>query len=324
MARKILFVGDVHATPEDLDDCRRLMDFVRSVARSEAVDEVCLLGDSYHTHNIIRAEVMAFWRQAFRQMPVSTRVLVGNHDYAGEGSQIHAMMAHEEQVQVVAFPDVEHGILFLPYYSDRTAFVDACRSGYALGGKTLVCHQTFAGSKYENGMYAPDGVDPELVPQSLIISGHIHAPQSFGKVIYLGAPRWRTLSDANTDRAIWLYEFDDAGHVLSTKSFDTGTTCRQIRYVLDTPDEPFAGVLDPRHDWRVDVRGPADYVEARKVFFSGSGARVRTFKTTLAAPRVRESEGIGPAFHSYRTRFVPKFGTPEVRLAELAQERLGL
>lgn len=320
--RRILFVGDVHATPEELEDCGRLMDLVGRVAGREHAQEIVLLGDSYHTFNVVRVEVMAFWREVFAMKSHHMKALVGNHDFAGEGLAIHSMMAHQEQIQVIFKPhlDEKRGILYLPYYSSHEAFLDAC----TIGGNTLVCHQTFSGSRYENGMYAPDGIDPELVPQKTIISGHIHAPQSFGKVTYIGAPRWRTLSDANTERAIWLYTFDDDGNVVDRKAFDTGDTCRQIRYVVDTPEEPFSGEIDRRHDWRVDVRGPADYVEARKVALQAAGARVRTFKTERSAPKLRESEGIGAAFRTYLSGYVPKYGTAADMLGAMARERLGV
>ena len=312
--RRILFVGDPHATPEELGDCRALMEMVDNVAESEAVDEVCVLGDLHHTHNIIRAEVLAFWLEHVR----GKRLIVGNHDFAGEGSNIHALLAYQDRALVVDKPVLDRGVLYLPYFSDRDAFLEACK----LGGNTLVCHQTFAGSKYENGFYAEDGVNPDLVPHKTILSGHIHTAQTFGRVTYIGAPRWRTLSDANVDRAIWIYDFDEDGSVLDRKSFDTSKVCRPIRYVVDTPEQPFTGEMDQSCDWRIDVKGPADWVESRKGLLAALGARVRVFKTDRAMPRVRESEGIATAFRTFAKKFTPKHGTPEDVLVTMAHERL--
>jgi DNA repair exonuclease SbcCD nuclease subunit len=320
LTRRVLFVGDVHATPEELEDCRALFRLVNHLAVEWRADEICLLGDSYHTNNVVRVEVLAFWRETFALAPVGVSALVGNHDYAGEGSKLHAMAAHHEQIEVVDQPVLRGGILYMPYYSDREAFVaDANR----LGGTTLVCHQTFAGSKYENGFYAEDGVDPDLLSHELVLSGHIHTPQSFGKVTYVGAPRWRTLSDANVERALWLYEFDYLGRVVSRHSFDTGETCRQIRYVVDTPDDPFTGVLDPRFDWRVDVRGPAAYVEERRKQLAGPGVRLRSFKEERRAPVVRESEGIDVAFAKFAAKFRGRRGTDPEMMVEMVRRYLG-
>jgi calcineurin-like phosphoesterase family protein len=311
--RKILFVGDPHATPEALDDCRALMELVEAVSTTETVDEVCILGDLHHTHNVIRAEVMAFWMHYVR----GKRLIVGNHDFSGEGSDTHALLAYQDRALVVDRPTLDRGILYLPYFSDRAAFVEACKTG----GNTLVCHQTFAGSKYENGFYAEDGVNPDLIPHESIISGHIHTAQTFGRVTYIGAPRWRTRSDANINRALWLYTFDDSGRVADKKSFDTGMVCRQIFCFTDTPDAPFTGDIDPRHDWRIDIRGPSAWVEQRKALF-GPGVKVRTFKTDQVAVKVRESEGIEKAFTTYLERFKARHGTPVEALRSLAKERL--
>ena len=319
---KSLLVGDLHATPEELDDCANLMALVESTANDHKVDEVCFMGDQHHTHAIIRAEVMAFYRKYFKTWKGwkqwHTKALVGNHDFAGEGHPVHAMMIYEDLVQVVDKPMFEAGRLYVPYYSDREAFL---RDVNTFGGKTLISHQTYAGSRYENGFYASDGVNPDLVPQTEIVSGHIHSPQNFGKVTYIGAPRWRSLSDANLDRAIWLYDFAADGTVVSKTPFLTNDVCKKIHYILDTPDDPFDGSINS-DDWRIDVKGPAGFVDDRKKRWAAMGAKVRTFYTDQAVVRVRESEGIGTAFQTYLKNHNPKHGTPVGKLAEMARDRL--
>jgi hypothetical protein len=271
---------------------------------------------------------MAFYRSTFKRWKqlgtFDTWALVGNHDFSGEGQTIHSMMIHEDQIQVVAEPLERGGVLFMPYYADREKFVRDTQPPKGEVARTLVCHQTFHGSRYENGFLAEDGVDPNLLPQTNIVSGHIHAPQSFGKVTYIGAPRWRTLSDANTDRAIWVYNFDDHGNIREKTPIDTGMTCRQIRYAVVTPNAKFDGVLDPGTDWRIDIRGPADFVEEQSKLLSRSGVRVRCFSSVHAPPQVRESEGIDVAFRAYLKKYTSRFGTDNDELSVMAKERLGI
>ncbi len=336
MSFKLLLVGDVHAVPEELDDCVALEELVVRLAY-EFGATVVFLGDQYHCHNVVRLEVMAFWRSFFKRLralhgaETTDYCLVGNHDYAGEGSTIHSLMAHEGQITVVDRPmAISSGVVLVPYVSDREAFPSAVN---ALPAKTVICHQTFAGSKYENGFYAEDGVNPDLLDAKHIISGHIHAPQifehatpagEFGEVTYIGAPRWRSLTDANTERAVWLYEFDDRGEILSRRSFDTGSVCRKLIHLVEeegappTAPESFA----PGWDYRIDIRGSSEFIERRKKELSHPGVRIRTFKTDTAGPQVRESEGIGVAFRTYLTKYSPKYGTPAERLLEMAQRRL--
>ena len=108
------------------------------------------------------------------------------------------------------------------------------------------------------------------------------------------------------------------------QSFDTGTVCRQIKYILDTPAEPFVGVLDPRHDWRIDVKGPPAYLDARKKELSAPGVKVRTFNTDGKALAVKESEGVDRAYQTYLNLYVPKCGTPLEVLRTMTQERLNV
>lgn len=293
------------------------MGLVARVEQERGVDETVIMGDLHHTHNVIRAEVMAFWMKFVR----GRKLLVGNHDYAGEGSDIHALMAYQDRATVIDRPALsDDNVLFMPYYADRTKFVEDAN---ALAGRTLVCHQTFSGASYENGFKAEDGVDPDLFSHDEIVSGHIHTPQSFGKVTYVGAPRWRTLSDANVDRSIWLYDFDDSGRVVSKAAIDTGDTCRQIRYIQLTPESPLLPkYLDPKHDWRIDVRGPTDFVEQWLKVLAPAGVRVRAFRTDKPTALVRESEGIDKAFDTYLTNWVARHGTDVEKLRTMAKERL--
>lgn len=320
--QKLLLIGDVHATPEELGDCQNLLDLIEEKVKATAARPV-FLGDQYNTHNIVRVEVMWFWREAFRRLKFWNPIaMVGNHDFAGEGLPIHAMIAHENAALVVDQPHRLDGVLLMPYFSNRDLFVRECVKNRDL--KTMICHQTFDGAKYENGFYTQDGVDPDLLPQSLVLSGHIHTPQTFGKIVYIGAPRWRTLSDADVSRAIWLYEFSDDGEVMATEAFDTGRACRQIKYLLDTPAAPISVNLDQGIDWRIDVKGPPDWVEKRKLELASPGVRMRTFKLEASTPKVRESQGIDVAFKTYLDGYVPKFGTERKQLSDMAKDRLNV
>lgn len=319
---KLLLIGDVHVVVEELDDCQALIDYIKPVALEHKA-RVCFMGDLFNTMSVIRSEVLNFWNTNFRTMNklgIKVSALVGNHDFAGEGLFDHALVAYETYVQVVdRFADIAPGVLAVPYYSDHQTLIEIAQKSKA---KTLLAHQTFTGSTYDNGFYAPDGIDPDLIPQENIISGHIHSPQSFGKVTYIGAPRWRTLSDANIERAIWLYEFDGAGNVVNKTPFSTGNVCRQIKYLQDSPSEPISVELDSSVDWRIDIKGPVDWIEKRKAELAGPGVKIRTFKTEGTRPVVKESDGIGMAFQKYLNRFTPKYGTDKETLTVLAKDRL--
>jgi hypothetical protein len=329
---RYLIVGDYHAEPSDLDDCRRLADFIVEKAK-ELKAIVIFTGDQYHTHSIIHAEVQLFWFELYARLQkeaFGSISLIGNHDKPGSASsKASAMLAHTTQTQVIREPTQIGPLLFVPYYDDKDEFVKACNASSA---PTIICHQTFDGSKYDNGFYAKDAIDPNLISQKVVVSGHIHTPQEFDKVWYVGAPRWRTLSDANTDRHIWYVEFNgNTGEILERKSFATDTVCRKIctfedreERWTDSDGEVWAPpYLNPKHEWNVDIYGSAAYIESRLGIYHIMGCRIRTFRTDLEQASVRESDGLTVAYEKWINDFKPRFGTSTDKLREMVKTRNG-
>ena len=318
----LLFVGDVHATPSELPDCQRLVNYVYETARLHR-STVIFLGDQYNTHEVMRVEVMNFWKQTFRKFKdegLKVICLLGNHDYAGPGRTEHAMLAHEEQVMVIDRPLEALGILFVPYMDDKKAFIACCNKSSA---KTVICHETFAGSKFENGFYAPDGVNPDSIPQELVISGHIHTPQTFGKVRYIGAPRWRTIADASVEsRAIVLMKFTDGAPELEM-GWPTNNVCRRIIPLKDTSESPISLQFNDLDDYRVNIHGTKEYFLKRKAELSRSNVKVKFVREDMGfTPTVRESDGIAQALMKFALNFKAKHGTPNEVLQKMCQERL--
>lgn len=233
---KILRLGDPHGKVSNLDEMSDLINFVTEIAIKEKVERIEILGDLFHTHAILRLEVLDFWIWALELLAdiCEVIVLVGNHDMSGDyNSNTSAldvfMKLKNKNLHIVNIPRVMGTIGYVPYMHDGAKFVDAANHLLQYGAKILVCHQTFNGSKFENGFYAPDGIDPELVKFDLIISGHIHAQQKFGKVIYPGTARWDTASDANQPKGIWIYTHDDAnGDIISEEFISTEKICKPI------------------------------------------------------------------------------------------------
>jgi hypothetical protein len=326
---RLLVVGDYHAEPSDLDDCRRLADFIVKIAtENQAV--VLLMGDQYHTHAIIHAEVQLFWilfYQKLKDANIPSISLIGNHDRPGSAhSKATAMLAHQHHTRVVhqptGFLETHPLWMFVPYMDDPEEFVKVCNKSPMV--HTVFCHQTFNGAAYDNGFYDKHGVDPNLIPQKQVISGHIHKPQEFSKVWYVGAPRWRTLSDANTERAIWLIDFNPDGTIAKRTPFDTGTVCRKICTFDDceTGGDLPPKYLDPAHEWRVDIYGSAEWIDKRSALYRAMGCKVRTFRTELQQPKVKESDGVVVAFQKWVEDYRPQHGTDKEDLKQILSERV--
>jgi DNA repair exonuclease SbcCD nuclease subunit len=321
---KQLVIGDVHVVPSELPDCSNLIDFIVGVSEEAKVDQVLFSGDIHHFHNTIRAEVLHFWDEAFARLKNVT-CLTGNHDLGAESGdpKVHALIAHKRQIHVIDQPWTDSGILYMPYRSDKELFIKECKEARP-NTNTIIGHQSFNGAQFDNGFFDPSGIDLDFIQQRHLIMGHIHKPQKFSKVEYLGAPRWRSLSDANTDRNIVLYDFDDKGNILNRTNFSTNEVCRQIKFFNDTEEAPFdLNTFNPKHDYRIDVKGTESYIEKRKKELQMPGLKIRTFKTDQTKIHVRESDGIKTAYHKFVSNYKPKFGTPQDKLIDLSNERLG-
>jgi len=322
--RRELIVGDPHVTVEDMGDCHKLMEFVAQVASTQKVDRITILGDLHHNHALMNVRVMAFWKEWFAKLHDSlpaTRVyqdnevvaLVGNHDMPGDGSQYpHALLAYEN-VFVVDKPRVLDNTLYLPYYSEPNLFIEATR-GYP-DIKTLICHQEFQGAKYESGYFTPNGVPVSEVVQPIVISGHIHSPQNVGKVWYPGAPRWRTLSDADTFmRSIHVVTFDDAGEVVQVQGYATNSVVRRIvRLIFKEGETVFRLAVEDKDDIRATIEGSTAWVDTTEAALRREHPnwKLSTVRTDIKAIRIKESDGIPVAFKKYVSEYVIQFGSRE-------------
>jgi DNA repair exonuclease SbcCD nuclease subunit len=334
---KQLLVGDMHVVPEELAECERVADLIVETAEREQPDHIVFLGDQYNNHATVHVRAQEFWLRVFDRLryPLhkagephkNAKVIAikGNHDLdPTHGVVAHALMAHRHQVIVVEEPLVSDGILFLPYTADAQEFYRWAEA-YP-DAPVVICHQTFNGCHYENGFYAKDGFDLGRMPQPRVISGHIHAPQVFDKLWYPGAPRWRSAADANTERGIYLVDYDhglsDAPFVV--KRFDTGPVCRRIFHYELTEKDPVVPPVNDKDLVIIDLRGSVEFIKEQQPVLKALGVRVRSHPTTTATISIRESEGIAKSFAKHLDVFTPKFGTEKAVLAQMAQERLGV
>jgi DNA repair exonuclease SbcCD nuclease subunit len=321
-----LVVSDIHATADELGDVDKLMAFVLATANVRDPDRVIFLGDLHHTFAVTNVKVMGFyrkWFKIFKEEGHDVFALVGNHDMPGTGAQTpHALLAYEDLITVVDKPLVQDGTIFLPYYAESVDFHQAIEQAWRTSTKLIYCHQEFNGVQYDNGFFAPHGADPTMVPVQTI-SGHIHTPQTLGKVWYPGAPRWRTISDANIRRHI---------HLVNTAQFDltlsipTGDVCKciwSVRFIEGevTPNQP---IYNHKDEFRVHIEGSSDYVHGLRAdtLRAWPTARIATVIKDKRI-RVRESDGIDVAFNKYVKAFKAKNATPPEILVKKAAELFG-
>lgn len=234
---KALLVGDMHVQISNIEESQRLIKFICKTAMDNNSDTIIFLGDQFHNHSVLRLEVISFWRGwALPQLVASTKkviFMVGNHDICGDKQKERTMSANDifegvENVIVASSPMKINGIAFMPFTSDKNQFVkEAIELNGDNIGKTLMCHQTFNCAQYENGFYAPEGLDQLVLPYESIVSGHVHSFQQISKIKYIGSPRWMSMNDANSKKHIAIAEFSD-GRLMKTEYVSTEQVCTPI------------------------------------------------------------------------------------------------
>lgn len=274
---KIIRVGDPHVKVQNIEESERLLQFILEMARKHKVDTIELEGDLFHTHAILRLEVLEFWRKWLWKLSEEflTIVLVGNHDLSGNvHSNSHALgvflTLNPDKLLIIERPALIKNIGYLPYIHDNAKFVAEANALADLGATFLVSHTTYAGSKYDNGMYAPDGVDPDLVDLRLthLLSGHIHSEQEYGRVIYPGTARWDTASDANRRKGIWLYVHSPVGPYTSREFIGTESVCVPLVSLEWREGDPQPQLQDGARI-SIELIGTSAWINKQKVHLKG-------------------------------------------------------
>lgn len=202
---KLLLIGDPHLSISKFDLSCKFLKWIGDTAKAVSPDLIVNLGDTFHNHAVLRSEIMGEFKKHISDLTkIAPYVYVlGNHDmYKPNDSKYHALQTFEDMEGFILVDERTDmfGISFIPYIPDMSIFpLDT--------DKICVAHQTFVGADY--GFYRPDlGVDADKVEADIIISGHIHKRQSFGKVIYPGTPFAQNADDVNQSKGIMIFDTD--------------------------------------------------------------------------------------------------------------------
>ena len=293
---KILRIGDPHVQISNLKDSEKLIDFIIKTAKERNIKTIEFLGDLFHTHAILRIEVIDFWRKAFLKISTNyleCRVLVGNHDQPGSKEKEQEMNAldmfkeGDSARYIINRPMIIKGIAYIPYMSSEEAFLEAQHDLYEEGSACLVAHQTFTGAQYENGFFSEEGIDPAEVCQDQIISGHIHKSQQVGKCFYPGTPKYDTMADANQDKGIWIFTHDDTGKYTDKEFISTADIVTPITsYLVKEGDE--LPELNPNARNYVVLEGKSAWITKTKKIY-GDTAHIKVKPTDRKAKVNRDN-----------------------------------
>jgi DNA repair exonuclease SbcCD nuclease subunit len=329
---KLLLVGDPHAKKENLEESVRLRDWIIETALAEKA-KVVFMGDQYDNMAIKRVEVEEFWYEFYDLLNArlgenSSVSLTGNHDLNSDGTA-SAMTVHKKQTQVISGMGwISADIGAISFVRNNEEFIQEAHLLYGKGAKTIFCHAEFNGAEYENGFYAPGGIDLEQCPPVIFISGHIHKAQklkaaSGAEVIYIGTPRHLTRSDAGQIKGIWLY--GESGHLEKFIPTPAGVSEPFVEIVV-SENEPVSMTLIPKSPTcriYIDVKGTKEFVDGvlKKL---PEGAKVRTFITSdVVKSDIKESEGVYVALEKFLNKYYDSEKVPVEMQKVLSTEIFG-
>jgi predicted phosphodiesterase len=255
---KLLILGDPHLKITRFDLASTFLHWIDNLIIELKPHAVVNLGDTFDTHAVLRSEIKCEFR-AHVDFAIQNTLcnkyyyILGNHDfYKPKDSMYHALGDWEgiEGLTIVNKVYDNGHMTFVPYLPDHTKFPkDTSRICFA--------HQTFVGADYGN-QRQEIGVVSEDVAAEIIISGHVHKPQEFGKVIYVGSAYSQGLDDVDQVKRVML--------------FDTETYERQYFYpplplwykrsyelsnnfTVDSLHTELS-TLDSKHHWVIEIVGP--------------------------------------------------------------------
>jgi DNA repair exonuclease SbcCD nuclease subunit len=319
---KILRVGDPHVQVSNLKDSEKLVNFIIKTVQENDIKVVEFLGDLFHTHAVKRIEVEHFWMWVFDKLDeqdIRCIALVGNHDQVGSKEKEQSINSLNlfkprygslSERKIVNEPEKIGNIAYIPYHSNHDDFLKAAHDLYEQGAtELLVAHQTFTGAQYENGFFSEEGIDPALIPQKNIISGHIHKSQQVGKCFYPGTPKWDTMADVNEPKGIWIFTHDNSGAYIDKQFIPTLEVVSPIMsYDIKEGDE--LPNVNPEARNYITLEGKTAWINKVKAKFKDCNIKIKP--TDRAISKVNNSTSID----AFLEQFEPVTGVTRQELKD--------
>lgn len=230
-----LIVGDIHAKNSNLDETMRLFEFIADSSFIEKVESVIFLGDLYDTHDVLRQTCIDVIQNGIKLILnknplLRVYILTGNHDSSSPHStKLNALRLTVDNIDRCTVIDESNvglrygNYVFVPYINNNDLFVEMANK-FSKENDILVSHQTYEGSQFENGFYAPNGIDQNKVHAKRIINGHIHTRSLVGKVLNVGSPRALNSNEINRSKSIYIMDKE----LNTIKELKTDHICKQF------------------------------------------------------------------------------------------------
>lgn len=171
-------------------------------------------GDLTNDKAILRGEVVNTLIETMeyaKTKNVDVTLIVGNHSLINEKSSEHTLNFLEPYCQIVStstqLTQLGYSCFSIPYCYSNEQFHETLRSLH--NPKLLITHQGYLGAQMGDYIKDTSSIDPELVKNFTVFSGHYHRHQTIGTVTYVGNPYTLSFGEANDPPKGFLVLNDD-------------------------------------------------------------------------------------------------------------------
>jgi len=228
-ANTFLVVGDIHLKQKNLPRAEKVLNEIGKVIRTVKPSlGTILLGDVFDNHGILHLPCLRLYTEFINEYSKPTLIhVLGNHEMVNSVQYLprdnalvpfeHHRLASSEMGELPCYVPITQpreiyfgpiaGLLgFIPFIPPKTEFHNI----FPLFKKCslVFCHQEFEGAVFNSK--AEQSEIGDSVPDSYIISGHIHFNQTIGKVWYPGTPVQSNFGESVENKAVYVIEVDES------------------------------------------------------------------------------------------------------------------
>ena len=194
----------------------RFFDQIETIYADHACDALWDLGDTTDDRSYIPVKVIDLLCDRLQKFTGKWNIkLVGNHEQYSKDTNVHAGKMFRQFFHVVESCEVikcqNVNILCMSYHDDNRTIADFLRKnrGMKTGQVLALGHAEIFGCHMPGGMSA-SGIDKkEFDFADLTLMGHIHKPQSIGKIHYIGSPFQQDWGEAGEAKRVCIVDITD-------------------------------------------------------------------------------------------------------------------
>lgn len=251
-----VLISDIHFNITNLELSTKALKSAIKTADDLDV-QLIVAGDLQDNKAIIRAEVANRLLEVFRDTQYFARILVGNHDLINEKGEDNALEYLRSHACIYAKEHLTYlgsgntPVYLIPYQNSSDKFMSIVKD--IPKDNIIIMHQGIKGAFMGDYVQDKTSIDPEVLKDYKVFSGHYHRHQTVGTVTYIGNPFTMSFGEANDGPKGFLVLNDDGSY--ARVILDDIRKHIVVERDLEDLFRPEPGV-DPEDKLWIKVKGP--------------------------------------------------------------------